>query len=113
MPLGRLNRHLFTFKKKIFDSWNEWNICNLSCRSASVGVTTQASTELLLAESGRGVMIQSPGFLRHEVRDKLVVSTCVMCHRTVASSDSRLLRVAETAHMCPKLEHSRSPQPRT
>jgi hypothetical protein len=49
-------------------------------------------------------MKQSPGFLRHEVRDKLVVSTCVLCHRTVASGDRRLLRVAETAHLCPKLE---------
>jgi len=58
-------------------------------------------------------MNESPSFLRHEVREKLVVSTCVMCHRTVASSNSRLLRVAETAHMCPKLEHSRGPQPKT
>lgn len=56
-------------------------------------------------------MDESPNFLRHEERKKLVVSTCVMCHRTVASSNSRLLQVAEAAHLCPKLQDSRSRQP--
>jgi hypothetical protein len=55
-------------------------------------------------------MNESPSFLRHEVRKKLVVSTCVMCHRTVASGNTRLLQVAESAHLCPKLEHSRERQ---
>ena len=55
-------------------------------------------------------MNESPNFMRHAVRDKLVVSTCVMCHRTVASGNSWLLRVAEAAHVCPKLQDSRYPQ---
>lgn len=51
-------------------------------------------------------MDESGAFVRYEVRKNLVVSTCVLCHRTVASGNSRLLRVAEAAHLCPKLEQA-------
>lgn len=49
-------------------------------------------------------MSQSPAFLRQAVRNNLVVSTCVLCHRTAASGDEHLLRVVESAHTCPKLQ---------
>lgn len=49
-------------------------------------------------------MTYSSTFLRHEVRQNLVVSTCALCQRTAASGNERLLKVAENAHSCPKLQ---------
>ncbi len=51
-------------------------------------------------------MHHSPAFLRQAVRNKLVVSTCVLCHRTAASRDEHLLGLVEKAHACPKLQHA-------
>src|SRR5581483_4352313 len=104
MSWGRLKKDLFTIKKKI---WCDWRSNKSSATSGLAPhldrETTEQVNQRLLAQ--RVLMTHSSTFLRHEVRRNLVVSTCALCQRTVASGNERLLRVAETAHSCPKLRH--------